>query len=226
MGTWKRWLLGAAMAAGMIAAPMASAAGAASAEAVIRDCAKSRDGMLQREYTRAELTAALKALAGDASEYSGCYDAIKAAMAELNRGARGGDAGGGDAGGGDPGGGGDGAGDGDDGAGGAIGGSTRANGGATDGVDGAVGANRGGVGSGGASRGGADTADGRGSAGVVTVEEAGSDAPVRIAGTSVRPAISGGDHPLPTPLLALSAVLAVGALALGAVALRARRAGR
>lgn len=72
----------AACAASLVAFAIAAPA-VHGANAVLDDCASSPTGLLQGEYSRAQLIQALKALGGDLAEYSGCSDAITKALQKL-----------------------------------------------------------------------------------------------------------------------------------------------
>jgi len=63
----------------LLALPAAARANS-SDDRIIHDCQNSPTGALTGRYTKAQLNHALHNLPGDVSEYSGCYDAIKAAM--------------------------------------------------------------------------------------------------------------------------------------------------
>jgi hypothetical protein len=181
--------------------------GAARGNAVLDDCGNSTTGLLTGNYTARQLAAALRALDGDASDYSNCYDAIRLRMSQLRRG---GSNGGGSNGGGN------------DTSGGSGGGNDTSGGGFDDFGGGTTG---GGTGSG--STGGGATGSGGDSSGgdatpaeevpLATGAQAGSGAPVQLAGTSVTPtipaALASEGNALPTPLIAFLALLGAGGLA-------------
>lgn len=177
----------------LLAALAMPGAAHASGAAVIRDC--TDDGALSKRYSQQDYAKALADLPADVDEYSNCRDVIQ--RARLGGAAVGGSGGGG----------------------------TGGGGGFTGGIGGT---------------GGGDGLDGGGSAGPsadplqgATPEEraafdkavgAGS-APVTLDGRPIRPGALGGStvtdlNDLPAPLLAVLALLAVGALGAGAYATR------
>lgn len=179
----------------------ALAAAPASANKVLDDCNSSVTGLLTGRYTRRQLTGALNELDGDTSDYSNCYDAIRVALSDLRRsgGGNSGDNGNGN--------------DGSDTGGGDLGG-----GGFDDGL-GDPGAfdDGGGAAGGGNGRGGGSGEATSTSPQVPATSQPGSSAPVQLADTSVTPsipaAIASDANALPTPLIALLALLGVGAIA-------------
>lgn len=69
----------------LLAVALAGGARAASPGEIIRDCTRSDTGYLKGSYTVRDLRRALKEVRGDIAEYTGCYDAIKAAIASARR---------------------------------------------------------------------------------------------------------------------------------------------
>ncbi|MDO8201858.1 hypothetical protein Q7L73_27095, partial [Conexibacter sp. CPCC 205762] len=64
-------------------------------DTILRDCGRSSTGLLVGSYGNADLRKAARALRGDLSEYSGCYDAIQQQLREnRERGGGGGGTGG------------------------------------------------------------------------------------------------------------------------------------
>jgi len=192
-----------------LAASVLLAASASARNAVLDDCSNSTTGLLTGNYTARQLAAALRALDGDASDYSNCYDAIRLRMSQLRRG---GSNGGGSNGGGSDTSGGSGGGGLDDGGSGLddFGGGSSGGGATGSGSTG-----------GGAATGGADGAGGDATPAeeipLATGAQAGSGAPVQLAGTSVTPTIPGAlaadGNALPTPLVVFLALLGAGAIA-------------
>jgi hypothetical protein len=168
----------------LLALPVAAAHANGSDDRIYKDCQNSPTGELTGSYSKAQLRHALDNIPGDVSEYSGCYDAIRHGLSPA-----GGSGGGG--GNGTPGG---------------PGGSSGGSGGDRS-QTGAGGTSNGTAGAAGAS-GGAPTAN--------AVPPAGADQPVRVDGAAIAPGelpeLGKDAHKLPTPLLVLLALLAVGAL--------------
>ncbi|MCW2951159.1 MAG: hypothetical protein JWQ48_329 [Conexibacter sp.] len=185
-------------------------AGAASSNAIYTDCEHSASGLLTGSYAKSDLQKALNNMPTDLSEYSGCYDAIKQALADGAKSRSGG--GNGTTGGGGTGGSGTG------------GGSSSGGGGATGSSGTAAGSTGTGSSSSGSGTGGspgsAGAAAAGGTAGAATPapQHTGTDAPVRLANTEIRPgtlpAISRNGHALPTPLIVFLALLGAGGLAI------------
>lgn len=172
----------------LLAVALAGGARAASPGQIIRDCTRSDTGYLKGSYTVRDLRRALKEVRGDIAEYTGCYDAIKAAIASARRPTTGGGDGGGDRG--------------DDGAfspGAAPGGAAGAGGGGFDIEDQVVVA------------GGAPDVE------LPATPQRGSDAPVELGGATIRPgaipAIGQGGNALPDGVTVLLGLLGAGALA-------------
>jgi hypothetical protein len=194
-------------------------AGAASSDAIYTDCEHSASGLLTGTYAKSELKKALNNMPTDLSEYSGCYDAIKQALADSGK-SRGGGGNGSTSGGGT---GGPGTGGGTSSGGGGTGGGS---GGTTGNSGTSAGSGSGGSGSGGSSGSGSGSG-GSGTSGVPgggaaantpPPHHTGTDAPVRLANIAIRPgtlpAISRDGHALPTPLIVFLALLGAGGLAI------------
>jgi hypothetical protein len=164
-------------------------AGAASPGQILSDCSRSDTGYLKGTYTKGDLRRALGKVTGDLAEYSGCYDAIRHALAA--RPANAGDGGG--SGSDDGGSGGVDAGGGDTG----TGGPTGSGGGASEDDEVVV-------------------AGGAPDVTAPPTPAAGSDQPVRLAGATIRPgtipSISRDSNELPTAMVVLLVLLGVGAL--------------
>jgi hypothetical protein len=179
----------------LIALAVPAAAQAASGSAVIRDC--TDDGQLSKHYTAKELADALAHMPADVDEYSDCRDVIR--RAQLGAAGGRGTSGGGTSGGG---------------GGGAIGGG---GGSGTDGTDGGA-----------ATSGpvpdplaGATDAE---RASYAKAVQAGA-APVKLDGRPITPGTLGGARKnglsdVPTPLLVILALLAVGGMGAGALGTR------
>lgn len=209
--------LTALLATALLALGTLATAHAASTNQIIDDCSRSETGLLRGNYTVGDLRRALKGIRGEIAEYTNCYDSIRSALASAARSrSRNGTEG-------DGGNGGNGSGtDGGGSGGGGV------NGGGSDdgGANGATGSGD----SGGGTSGGGSTGSGNPEDEVVVAggapqvqasgtPQAGSNAPVRLAGATIRPgAISslGSDaNELPSALVVLLVVL--GAAALGVV---------
>lgn len=184
------------LALGLAAAP----AGAATTKQIINDCSGSSTGLLQNDYSKADLRRAQKEMTGDVVEYTGCPDAIAARL--RYRAPTSGDGNDGGDGSGDTGGGG-----------GGFDGGTGSTGG--DYYDPAPST----TGSGTPATGGgsAGTADPAASAAALANPQAGSSEPVRLAGQTITPGITldGDARTLPTPLIAFLVLLAAGAVGIG-----------
>lgn len=189
---------------GALAAP----AGAASPDAIIRDCSSSLDGELQNRYSRSDLRRALKDVTGDIAEYTNCSDAIRNAMRSTDRPSGGGNGsnatGGGSTGGG-------------------LGGGDGFGGGSTGGGAG------GGAGGFGGFGGSGDGATGGGAAAPVpapVTPQPGSSAPVKLAGTSITPSIPAtldrSTRELPTPLIGFLVLFGAGAIGVAATTIGRR----
>jgi hypothetical protein len=209
-------LIIAVLALGGSAAPAA----ASTADAIIKDCSNSQTGLLTGSYSKSELRDARKLVRGDIAEYTGCMDAINAA---LNRSDGSGSNGsGGNSGSGGSGGGTGGGGSGTDGSSGLGGTGT---GGGT-GSDGSFGSTAGSDSTGSTpGTGGTTSGDGTTPATPVTptpapVQQAGSGAPVTLGGETVTPGIPASyesdRRSLPTPLVAFLVLLAAAAIGFGA----------
>jgi hypothetical protein len=196
-------LLALAVFGGVAAAPAGAAS--ATANAIIDDCSSSPTGMLQRTYAKSDLRDAQGLLRGDVAEYTGCNDAIRAALRDSpgsSSDGTGGNSGG--TGGGGTGGSGTGGGS----------GSGLATGGGSTGGNGS-GATGGGTGSGTATADGSAAPGGSASA----THEPGSDKPVQLAGATITPGFGDagdGGRSLPTPLIVFLALLAAGAVGVAA----------
>lgn len=190
------------LALGLAAVP----AGAATPKQIINDCSGSANGLLQNDYSKADLRRAQKEMSGDVIEYTGCPDAIAARL--RYRAPTSGDGNDGSDGGGDTSGGGGGGFDGGSG---------------TDGgdyydpapsTDGSGAGDTSGDGSGTATP---DPAAEAAAAAAMANPQAGSSEPVRLAGQTVTPGITldGDARTLPTPLIAFLVLLAAGAIGIG-----------
>lgn len=73
-------LLTALLACLLLALPVAPALANASDDRIVADCNNSPTGALTGRYTREQLRQALRSLPGDSFGYSGCFDAIRAAI--------------------------------------------------------------------------------------------------------------------------------------------------
>jgi hypothetical protein len=186
------------------------AAPASAENPVIADCGSSVTGLLTKTYTKKQLLDARRSLDGDGADYSNCSDAIEQQLRQLaNR--RGGGSGNGgngtdDGGGGNSGNPGTGGGTGSGSGGGLGGGSTGGDG---------LGSGSGGTGTTGGD--GAGTDGGATAPVPPATAQAGSGAPVQLAGTSVTPSIPATlareGHALPTSLVVFLVLLGAGALA-------------
>lgn len=185
----------------VLGAVTAAPAGAASGDAIIRDCSNSDTGLLKGTYTKSDLRAARKLVRGDVAEYTGCYDAIQLALRARPR-TNSTDGGGGDTSGG--GGGFD------------SGTGATSSGGTTGGTFDSSGTTGGGTAGGG-------TADGSTAAPTTpapTTQQPGSSAPVQLAGATITPGFGATADPeartLPTPLIVFLVLLAAGAVGVAA----------
>ncbi|MDW5593628.1 hypothetical protein VSS74_04730 [Conexibacter stalactiti] len=182
----------------------AASAGAATPDQIIKDCSGSATGLLQKDYSKADLRRAQKEMTGDVIEYTGCPDAIAArlrARAPTNGdGSNGSDGSGGDTGGG--------------GGGGGFDGGTGSSGG--DYYDPAPSTSGTGA-DGTATDGGTGTTDPAAAAAAMANPQAGSSEAVRLAGETITPGITldGDARALPTPLIAFLVLLAAGAIGIG-----------
>lgn len=213
-------LIIAVLALGGSAAP----AVASTADAIIKDCSNSQTGLLTGSYSKSELRDARKLVRGDIAEYTGCMDAINAA---LNRSSGSGSNSNG----------------GNNGSNGTNGGGTAGGGSGTDGSNGLGGTGTGGgsgsdgsfgstagsdstgssPGAGGATSGDDTTSGAPSTPGTPTpapVQQAGSGAPVTLGGEIVTPGIPASyesdRRSLPTPLVAFLVLLAAAAIGFGA----------
>lgn len=191
--------LTALLAAALLGLGALSTAQAASPGQIINDCTDSPDGTLQGTYTKADLRQALKKVTGDIAEYTNCYDAITQELARSPR--RGGGPNG----------------DGTDDGPGAPGSDTPGTGPDSN-FDGGVptggpGGNATGPGAGD----GSTPADGAAAPAPLTAPQAGSNEPVRLAGTTIRPgtipSVGRDANELPGALIVLLVVLGAGAVA-------------
>lgn len=64
----------------LLALPATAARANGSDDSIVQDCQHSQSGALTGSYSKAQLRHALRNLASDVLEYSGCYDAIRQAM--------------------------------------------------------------------------------------------------------------------------------------------------
>ncbi|MDO8210030.1 hypothetical protein [Conexibacter sp. CPCC 206217] len=192
----------------------AAPASAASGDAIIRDCSNSDTGLLKGTYSKSELRAARKLVRGDIAEYTGCYDAIEAALRARPRTN-------------DTSGGGGNGSDTSDGGGGGVdsGAGATSSGGTTGGAVDSATAASGGAGrtGGGATDAPSGTADGSTPAPTTpapTTQRAGRAAPVELAGATITPGFGATADPearaLPTPLIAFLVLLAAGAIGVAA----------
>lgn len=178
------------------------AAPASAENPVLADCGSSVTGLLTKTYTKKQLLDARRALDGDGADYSNCSDAIEQQLRQLSNRRDGNGNGNGTGGGGNGG---------DPGTGGTGTGSGGGLGGGTTGGDG-LGSGSGGTGATGGDGGGGATAPVP-----PATSQAGSNAPVQLAGTSVTPSIPATlareGHALPTSLIVFLVLLGAGALA-------------
>lgn len=191
----------------VLGAVAAAPASAASGDAIIRDCSNSDTGLLKGTYTKSDLRAAQKLVRGDVAEYTGCYDAIQAALRARPRtndtsgGGNGGDTSGG-------GGGFD------------SGTGAASSGGTTGGTVDSGGAGTTGGGTTGAPSGTADGSTPAPTTPAPTTQQPGSSAPVQLAGATITPGFGATADPegraLPTPLIAFLVLLAAGAIGVAA----------
>ncbi|MDO8184043.1 hypothetical protein Q5424_02595 [Conexibacter sp. JD483] len=213
-------LILAVLALGVTAAPAA----ASTADAIIKDCSTSPTGLLTGSYAKSDLRDARKLVRGDIAEYTGCMDAINAALNARapdngNNNSNGGNGGNG--------------GNGSNGSNGSNGGNTSpgtsspgSTPGSSSGSDGSFGSTAGST----SNAPGNGSGDGGASSGTTPApapaptpaptQQAGSGAPVRVGGTTVTPGIpasfSDDRRALPTPLIAFLVLLAAGAIGFGA----------
>ncbi len=212
-------LIIAVLALGGSAAPAA----ASTADAIIKDCSNSQTGLLTGSYSKSDLRDARKLVRGDIAEYTGCMDAINAALNRSD--GSGSNNNGGNSG---TGGSGDGTGGGGTGTDGGSGLGGTGTGGST-GSDGSFGSTAGSNSTGstpgtGGTTGGAGTTPGAPATPVTPtpapVQQAGSGAPVTLGGETVTPGIPASyesdRRSLPTPLVAFLVLLAAAAIGFGA----------
>jgi hypothetical protein len=198
----------------------AVSASASTADAIIKDCSNSPTGLLTGSYSKSDLRDARKLVRGDIAEYTGCMDAINAALSARSA-SNGGDGGsngsntGGNTGAGGTGGSGTGGSgsSGDNGLGGSSGDGSY---GSTAGTTGTPGDTT----SGGTPDGTPTTPQTPAAPAPAPTQQAGSGAPVAVGNQTITPGIpasfSDDSRALPTPLIAFLVLLAAGAIGFGA----------